>query len=468
MSTSSPVTARPAAGGGAASPCWEQPAQRPTLRVLGLGVPAVLLLAGILVVALLAGGGAPQAPLPGLPDAGAVTGWGGPLVDLVVRGLAVLTIGQLTYAALLSPTGTGTATARALRGATWSACAWLVAELTALVLTASSVHGVPVTGLSPQAVLLLPTQLPAGRSAAWVVGLLTLVIAGSARSVREGAREGRGRTRTGPVALLLVALAAAVLPGVLAGHPAAADDHLPAVVALSVHVVTASLWVGGLVGLLLHGRHRPDTVAAVRRFSTLALACVVLLLTSGMVSALLVAGPPSASWAGEGWVRLLLLKTVLLGLLTAVGWWHRRRTMPALADGAPRAFVRLGVAEVVLMGLTVTLSVALAASPAPTAGATEDMSGHDHGELSVAILVDEDRFHVAGTVRPGQAVTVHNPSTSAATISAVDGSFDVDVRPRTIITFVAPAEPGDYDFVSRAGGSADGRSPDTLRVRAGP
>lgn len=469
----------------------------PLSRVVRVGVLAGLLLTGILGAALVVGGGGPPPTLPGLPDPGAVTGWGRPLVDLVVRVLAVLAVGQLTYAALLAPTGPAGGTVSALRGTTWCATGWLVAEGSALVLTASSVYSVPVTGLSLRAVRAVLMQLPAGRAALWVALLLAAVIVGTAWLARlVAAGDHRGRTRAGSALLLLAALGAVVLPAVLAGHSAAADDHVPAVVALSVHIVTASLWVGGLVALLMHGRDRSRSVHAVRRFSTLALACVVLLLASGVISAVLVAGRPTLAWATQGWVLLLSIKSLLLGCLTLIGWWHRRRTLPALATGAPRAFLRLSVVEVALMSLTITLSVALSASPAPSptmattttvdvnpqlaepAGAgsstpapqepAEDMSGHDHGELSVSILVDTDRFHVAGTVRPGQPVTVYNRSSAAATISALDGTFDADVGPRTFITFIAPAAPGDYDFTNRGDSSATTSFADTLQVRADP
>ena len=58
--------------------------------------------------------------------------------------------------------------------------------------------------------------------------------------------------------LLAVAVAGLVVPVVLTGHSAAADDHVLAVTNLSVHVVAASVWVGGLLALLVHGRGRDD------------------------------------------------------------------------------------------------------------------------------------------------------------------------------------------------------------------
>ncbi len=506
-------------------------------RRVGLAelVAGGLLLVGVLVAALLVGGGRPVAPTAGLPDAGAVTGWGQPVVDLLVRVLAVLTVGQLTYAALLGPataTGPGAGAVGALRGSAASAAGWLLAEAAALVLTASSLYGVPVTDLSVQGVTGLLTGLPVGRSSMWVGLLLLALVLGCA--FLAGPAAGRGVVRHAAPVLLLLALAAVVVPVVLAGHSAAAADHVAAVVSLSVHVVAASLWVGGLVGVLLHGRDRPAVVTVVRRFSALALACVVLLTVSGVVAALLVAGAPTWSWTGEGWVRLLLVKTLLLGTLAGLGWWHRRRTVPALAAGLPRSFLRLGLVEVGLMAVTVAVSVALAASPAPSPtdevpdagggpvtaegaeagpgraaadgsaadssdpdssapegaapdssdpdgavadgavagqdagdqGGAEDMSGHDHGDLSVSVLVDAERFHVAAPVRPGQPVTVYNSSDEAATITALDDAFDVQVPARTFITFEAPATAGEHPFVSRADGADVDGFADVLQVRA--
>ncbi|GAA4879794.1 copper resistance D family protein [Serinicoccus chungangensis] len=473
----------------------------------------------VLVAALLVGGGAPTPPPGDLPDAGALTGWGLPVTDLVVRVLAVLTIGQLLFSAVLAPQAAGRpspGSLRSLRGASWTAAGWLAAATVALVLTASTVYGVPVWRLSVQSVVAVLTALPVGRATLAVMALLLLVAVGAAALLRwrsPGIRPAAG-------VLLAAACGAVLVPVVLDGHSAAADNHVPAVLALAVHVLTASLWVGGLAALLLHGRGRVESVQAVRRFSALALGCVLLLLLSGVASALLVAGAPSWAWAGEGWVQLLAVKSLLLVVLALLGAQHRRATIPALAAGRPRAFVRLGAVEVALMTVTVAVSVALGSSPAPASSPTpeegaqaaapqdpgardetsgaregqddpqgpaedpatedgpveeplvEDMSGHDHGDLSVTVLVDDERFHVTAGVRPGQRVTVYNSSDAAATITADGpddgGAFDVDVPARTFVTFAAPDRAGDYAFVSRPDGAEAPGFADTLLVRAAP
>ena len=52
-------------------------------------------------------------------------------------------------------------------------------------------------------------------------------------------------------------------------------------------------------------------------------------------------------------------------------------------------------------------------------------------------------------VAAGARVTVHNASGQAVTITADDGSFDVDVAAGTLLTFPAPEQPGRYAFTSR-------------------
>jgi hypothetical protein len=44
---------------------------------------------------------------------------------------------------------------------------------------------------------------------------------------------------------------------------------------------------------------------------------------------------------------------------------------------------------------------------------------------------------------------VHNSTTTEVSITADDGSFDVVVPGRSLLTFAAPAQPGTYPFSSR-------------------
>ena len=61
------------------------------------------LAAAVLVVSLLLAGGAPEPGLPGLPDAGLLTGWGLQAATLLYQLAAVVAIGCLLTGAVLAP-----------------------------------------------------------------------------------------------------------------------------------------------------------------------------------------------------------------------------------------------------------------------------------------------------------------------------------------------------------------------------
>jgi putative copper resistance protein D len=288
---------------------------------------------------------------------------------------------------------------------------------------------------------------------------------------------GRCRSAAAAAVLLAAALSGLVVPVVLTGHSATADNHLLAVSNLSVHVVSAAVWVGGLLALLLFGRHRDDLAPASARFSAVALGCFLAIGASGLLAAWLVLGAgrdalTAVTGSGYGW--LLVGKTAGLAALGVFGWHHRRSTLPALNAGGGRGFRRFAAVEAVVMLATIAVAVALSTSPPPAAShpsastqpgtqsaqpgqdaaaspepGLEDMAGHDHGDLSVTVLIDETRFHVSAPVPPGARVTVHNGTATDVSITASDGTFDVVVPGRTLMTFQAPQEPGSYPFFSR-------------------
>jgi putative copper export protein len=422
---------------------------RGRLPVVALGGAALV---AVLVLALVVGGGVPARAPAALHPTGPLLGWGVQLARLAERITALGTVGTLLFAAVLLPgRPLPAASRRAVGAASRWALAWVAATVCSVFLTLAQLVGSRVTTAALWTFL---TDLSAGRAA-----LVTVV---AALAVTLVAR--RSSTPGEAAVLLVVALAGVVVPTVLTGHSAEAGDHLLAVTNLSLHVVAASVWVGGLLALLVHGRGQADRAPAAARFSAVALACFVAVGGSGLLAAWLVLGGTAdglaAAW-GSGYGLLLVGKTAALLVLAGFGLWHRRRTLPRLRDGEPRSFRRFALAEVGVMLATVTLAVALAASPPPSASAApspaqpvtavpaDPMAHHDHGKLSVGILIDETRFHVAHAVAAGARVTVHNATGTEVTLTAADGSFDVVVPPYALITFMAPDQPGEYPFTSR-------------------
>ncbi|WP_051004967.1 copper resistance D family protein [Blastococcus saxobsidens] len=398
---------------------------------------------------------------PGLAGAGQLVEWSLPVVTLAGRIAAVGTIGTLLFAAVLLPggrVGLSSAGRRATVAASWWAVGWAAATALGAVLTLSRLVGAPPTALTWSAVRVFVGDTGAGRAALLVVALTAVLAFGARRCSR-------------PVVariLLAGALVALIVPVVLTGHSSGAGDHALAATTLAVHVVAAGVWVGGLLALVAHGRRSGELAGAVARFSPIALLCLLVTALSGVVAAGAVLGGAAALLgaldSGYGW--LLVAKTAALVVLGLLGWQHRRRTLPRLHAGEPGSFRRFAAVEVLVMLATLALAVALASSPPPQSAAAaatgsgspvaaapgtaaDPMAGHDHGELSVAVLIDGERFHVAGPVAAGSRVTVHNSTVQEGTITAADGSFDVVVPGRSLITFLAPAEPGTYPFTNR-------------------
>jgi copper transport protein len=141
-------------------------------------------------------------------------------------------------------------------------------------------------------------------------------------------------------ALLGIGAAYLAITPALAGH---ASTQSPTAVFLPsdvVHVLAASVWVGGVACLLaalpaatrrLQSPERSRLLlAALRRFSPLALGAVVAIALTGTVQAYIDVRSLHAL-LHTTYGTLVLVKTVLLLCLVGLGWINRARLIPALA-----------------------------------------------------------------------------------------------------------------------------------------
>jgi putative copper resistance protein D len=164
-----------------------------------------------------------------------------------------------------------------------------------------------------------------------------------------------------------------------AGHAAAVEPNTwQAIGADALHLIAAGVWLGGLLpfALLLAaaGREagadaRPFAVLALRRFSTLALASVIVLAGSGIVTSTIHVGTIPAL-LGTTYGRLLLAKLALLIPLIGLGAFNRIRVLPRLSGDAVTigrpAMSRLATtmaAETVVAMLVLVIVAAMTSTP---------------------------------------------------------------------------------------------------------
>ncbi|HYF46676.1 MAG TPA: copper resistance protein CopC [Acidimicrobiales bacterium] len=259
------------------------------------------------------------------------------------------------------------------------------------------------------------------------------------------------RRLTRQVAVLVGALAVAVaVVTSIAGHAWTVDARMIAVVADTTHLLTAGVWIGGVVVLLVTLSEADDRSAMVRRFSQIALVTLAVVAATGSVHAFLQADSFDALF-GTTYGLLVLLKVAGLVGLGALGWVNRYRLLPKLEEGIERLrqslLAEIGVAAVVL-GLTVAL---IGMAPARDVYSRSFDGTEQVGALTVQMVVDPAR---RGTN------TVHlyfyeDDRTTPAVVDAVELQASTgDLPPRRLeVEPITPSHASAYGASLPAGGT---------------
>ncbi|WP_445155900.1 cytochrome c oxidase assembly protein [Arthrobacter sp. Hor0625] len=363
---------RGASGPGAGVPAISRP-------WLAAGLGAVLI--GLVAALLFSGAAGARA----VSDPGALVRWGLPVSKALHNISFATVVGALIFAVGILPRnlsgrrGRNTdepehpAFTRALAIAAVAGIGWTLSAVAVLVLSYSDIAGQAVAG-DPQftrSLVYFMTDIDTGR--AW---LAVVIIAAVVTTALFGVRA------PGALALTLVLALAGLVPVALIGHSASSNDHEGAINSLGLHLVGVSVWVGGIIvlallsGVLAAGpgdRGRSDaTGTALSRFSALAGFAFVLVFASGVINASI----RISNWAdltGSAYGQLILAKTAAVLILGGIGLMHRRWIIPQL-DGnggslsARRVLWQLVLAELLIMGATSGIAVALgrSAPPQPT------------------------------------------------------------------------------------------------------
>ncbi|PWU24415.1 MAG: hypothetical protein C5B48_06475 [Candidatus Rokuibacteriota bacterium] len=258
---------------------------------------------------------------------------------LVVARPAFERSGALTAGDEDGDAALGTLDRSLFRLVAWSLAVGAVTAIAWLVVQATLLSGT----LSPDAVMRVLTRTQFGRL--WQVRLGLFVLLALLFVLRRHERDRRDwltlRGEFFGLTALLLALVA------WAGHAAgtAPTWRTPHLTADVIHLLATAVWIGGLPALALlltrtrRSRHPTPgavAIAATRRFSTLALACVIALVVTGVVNTSILAGDV-ASLVGTPYGRWLLLKVGILVLILLAATVNRLRLTPRLRTGASSA-----------------------------------------------------------------------------------------------------------------------------------
>jgi cytochrome c oxidase assembly factor CtaG len=311
------------------------------------------IIAGLALTAFLVlGGGAyGRAPI-GIADPGPFVGWALPLSKVVNDISAVLVIGFLLAAAFLLPSSQDEVqglSVQAVRLASRWATVWAVVSVAYFFLAlAGDIFGKSLTDVAWADIT---GFLGFSEGRAILLQALGAAVIAVATRFTLGVRS---------VAGMLGVSLATLGPIALTGHAASSGSHDLATTSLYLHVLGATLWVGGLAALgwvAMRGSKRLD--AALLRYSTLALWCFVVIGVSGAVNAA-VRLRSVADVFGTDYGLLVVGKVVALVALGAFGVAQRRRIV-----AAGSGFVRMAVSELFIMAAAIGLAVALSRTPTP-------------------------------------------------------------------------------------------------------
>jgi cytochrome c oxidase assembly factor CtaG len=341
-----------------------------------LGLAALLL--GLAAALLFSGAAAARA----VSDPGVLARWGLPISKAIHNVSLATVIGGLIFAVGILPRTSGPrsrtsgadapehpAFARALAIAAAAGAVWTLSAIAVLVLTYSDVAGQGLSGDAEftRALVYFMTDIDTGR--AWLaVTIIGAVVTTALFGVRS----------LGGLALTLVLALAGLVPAALIGHSSSSSDHSAAVNSLGLHLVGVSVWIGGIILLaLLSGiltGPKPGTVTDIteptlRRFSALAGFAFVLVFASGVINASI----RVTNWAdlfGSPYGQLILAKAAATVVLGGIGFMHRQWVIPHLgrkgsALSSRRVLWQLIIAELLIMGATSGVAVALSRSAPP-------------------------------------------------------------------------------------------------------
>ena len=266
---------------------------------------------------------------------------------------------------------------------------------------------------------------------------------------------------------LLAAGAVLLAPGA-AGHAAQTSPRTLALALDWLQLVAGSLWLGGLIGLVVligslpAARRLPGLALCVPRFSNLAFVSVVVLLGSGVWASVLHL-PTLASLWQTSYGQAIIVKASLLAAAMALASVNLLRTRPALrsVEPPPRAATLLrrlvgGEAILVVAAVCVAAVLSSLAPPSKALAAVGSARGKV-GPGPVTKVVEDGGYRLALSVTPNRAavpnvfdvrVTRNGAPVRGARVTATVSMLDMEMPQQSYE--LAESSPGVYRRTSPA------------------
>jgi copper transport protein len=248
----------------------------------------------------------------------------------------------------------------------------------------------------------------------WICFALFVAAAALAIRIDRPDREQRSLAEllagTGAV---LAAGATLIVPGA-SGHAAQTAPRGWSLLFDWAHLASGSLWIGGLLGLLVLWRSLPAAsrvaglAVVVPRFSNVAFVSVVTLIASGTLAALLHMPTVSSMWQ-TSYGQAMLVKIGLLIAAMALASVNLLRTKPRLArpqvgEGAARLLRRLVAGETLLVAGAIFAAAVLSSLPPPSKALAAVGGASAHvGPGRVTTVVHKNGYTLAFDVAPNKA-----------------------------------------------------------------
>jgi copper transport protein len=324
-------------------------------------------------------------------------------------------------------------------------------------------------------------NVPLMRSSAfgrgWLDLELVLALFGGAAAIAIATDrpENRQRTLAGLLSLggALAAAGAALLVPALAGHAAQTPPKTLSVVLDWLHVAAGSLWIGGLIGLLLlwwslgETRRTAGLAVCVPRFSHVALGTVMVLIGSG-IWATFIRLPTLASLWETSYGDALIAKMALLVTAMALASGNLLRARPrlqaaaavggTLGTGPARLLRGLVSGEVLLIvGALFAAGILSSLPPPPKALASIGAVSAHVGPGPATVVVKHGAYRLVVHISPNKAVvpdsftvsiTKNGKPVHGATVTSNFAMLDMEMP--NLAYSLAEQSPGKYTRATNA------------------